>query len=309
VGIDAGKVRINREGEDRQRRAEGDWRAMIGTLAGIVGAALGAKKKAEFDAKKWKRAIEESFPDSAPANIVMTGGEKLNLAPKCQTESCDSNMRFASKEYSAYKDQMEVWWTCPNCASKVCTPFNSIDLATSPVLSAELKRIEEQEAVRRVEETRGAAMSYKRPMLTKEQAEQLRTGKIPPMPGDNLPMSEWMRLREGLPTTEEAQEMKRKQQQADALRALAAQQNDAMRQYQQRVMVQYEPTATGIAGMAAAQQGVTSFAARMELGWLGEPTLRPDPPKKRPAKPEKTTEEAQQELTETGRRKIILDSE
>jgi hypothetical protein len=195
--------------------------------------------------KKWKRAIEENFPDSAPANIVMTGGEKLDLIPKCPTCG-DRDMGYTGISSAVDEPTLKYTWKCDYCSTTSATAYSKKDVATSPTLRRELERIRESTTARE------AALQEK-------------------------------------------------------LRAMAAQQNGAMRQYQPRVMGQYEPTATEIAGIAAAQQGVTSFAARMELGWLGEPTLTPDLPKKRPAKPEKTTEEAQEELTGIGKRKIICD--
>ena len=122
--------------------------------------------------------------------------EEFNLVPKCQTASCDSDMRFAGSEYNAFKDWKEVLWACNICGSKMYTPYNSLDLATSPVLANELERLEEQEKLRRAiegkrkEEAQGEAAAkrataarYRRDGLPKELREQLATGKIPPIPG------------------------------------------------------------------------------------------------------------------------------
>ena len=99
---------------------------------------------------------------------------------------------------------------------------------------------------------------------------------------------------------EEAQKMKKEQQQADALRAMAAQQNDAMRSQQyQGMQGMYGSTLGGIAGY-----GVASFAS--PLAYPSQNEARPKREAK-PKAPEKTTEQAQEELTGIGRRKIIMD--
>lgn len=164
---------------------------------------------------------------------------------------------------------------------------------------------EEQEKLRRIEEEKkivGALRRerWRRGSLTKEQVEQLATGKIPPMPGDELPVKEWMRLRGGAQqtATEEAQAKDKagRERQAAALRGMAqlqgamnqqyAQQNDAMRQAQ----------------MAQVIYGTAMYSTG--------PILNPDPPKPRkPKAPDKTTEQAQEELTGIGKRKIIVDGE
>jgi hypothetical protein len=89
--------------------------------------------------------------------------------------------------------------------------------------------------------------------------------------------------------------MKEEQAQVDAftrMRSLAAQ-NEAMRQQQMAQWMQQN-----VSG-----QVVTLFPDPQILG------LTPDPPKKRTAKPEKSTEQAQEELTGIGKRKIIVDEE
>ena len=215
-----------------------------------------------------------------------TGGEKLDLVPKCKTESCGTAMRFVSSDYNAFKDWKEVWWVCDTCGSKIYTPYPSVDLAASPILANELKRLEDQEKLRlAIEEKRKAeaqgeeaskralAAKYRRDGLPKELREQLASGKIPPMPGDELTTEEWMRRREGRPAAAEerqAQKMKEEQRQADAIL--------------QELKRRSEPS---------------------QRPFLMMPKLTPDLPKKRAAKPDKTTEEAQEELTGLGRRKII----
>lgn len=144
------------------------------------------------------------------------------------------------------------------------------------IMTADTEREEKEAAQKRAEASR-----YRRDGLPKELAEQLYNGKIPPMPGDELPMDDWMRLREGRPTRAEeqqrAEKMKNEQAQAEQMAKFI--------EMQQSVY------------------GVTSFPD----------SIFSDPPKqtkpRTPKKPEKTTEQAQEELTGLGRRKIILDGE
>lgn len=157
-------------------------------IGGIMGAVLGAKR-VDPDAKKWKLAIDEAFPDADKTGIIV-------MTP-------DSVKKEQEKLRRAIEEKRK------------------------------------EEAQGEATAKRATATRYRRDGLPKELQEQLASGKIPPMPGDNLPISEWMRIRQGLPTTEEAR------------------------------------------------------------------------PKReaKPKVPNKTTEEAQRDLTETGRRKIIMGEE
>ncbi len=85
--------------------------------------------------------------------------------------------------------------------------------------------------------------------------------------------------------------------QAERSRAMAAQQNDAVRRQQMALGMQN-----------IGQYGASSFPFLSYAVPFG-PQAAPEPKPRKPKAPEKTTEEAQRELTETGRRKIILDEE
>jgi len=204
---------------------------MIPNLANIAARAMADIVDATMK-KKWDLAAKESFPDSAPANIVMTADTVREDQEK---------LRRAIEEKRKVEAQGEE-------ASK---------------------RASMKAAMR----DRPSMASMGGRVLTKEQAEQLATGKIPPNPGDELPISEWMRMRDGRPTAkEEAQAQKTKDEQMQ---------------------------------VAAMMRSLKETARPFMM----MPKLTPDLPKKRTAKPDKTTEEAQRELTETGRRKIILDED
>lgn len=122
--------------------------------------------------------------------------------------------------------------------------------------------------------------------LTKEQAEQLVSGKIPPMPGDELPISEWMRRRDGRSTKaeEEAKQKREEKEKADLLAKIAVQQFPD--------------------GFTASFSYDLGSIGYMGGGGIGISPRESVPQKPNP--PEKTTEQAQKELTGLGRRKIIV---
>lgn len=117
------------------------------------------------------------------------------------------------------------------------------------------------------------------------------------------------KLRRAIEAKRGAEAQNPQQSQIDALRAMAAQQNDAMRRQQM---------AQGMQNIAQQQYGVSSFPfgfGQASSSPFNFPTANRDEieakPKReaKPKVPDKTTEQAQEELTGIGKRKIILDEE
>jgi len=103
------------------------------------------------------------------------------------------------------------------------------------------------------------------------------------------------KLRRAIEEKRKEEMQDKRQSQADALRAMASQQNNAIRQ-------QYQQQQYGVSSFPFA---ATSMAYSSPLGGIQFNPYSGAPEKPAPAVPEKTTEEAQEELTGLGRRKII----
>ena len=159
---------------------------------------------------------------------------------------------------------------------------------------------------------------YRRGGLPKELREQLATGKIPPMPGDELPMDEWMRKREGRPNRaeeEQAKKMKAEQEKVEAIMLEIAQRAAQMQNIYGQTLGSLGQAAGGLQGITGpvgipGADGVSSlpYVSTMPFGnniFGPQQPLEPKPSK--PSKPETTPEEAERKLTETGNRKIIVD--
>jgi hypothetical protein len=118
------------------------------------------------------------------------------------------------------------------------------------------------------------------------------------------------KLRRAIEEKRKAEAQNPQQSQIDALRAMAAQQYVPLAQEAARMaqmQQQYGTALGGIAGLGQASSFPFVTTSQIFQSPFAQQYTPPAPAV--PAAPDKTTEEAQRDLTETGRRKIILDSE